>query len=208
MLKYRTWNDITINIFNQIEDVYNDADLTNEEKDVKYAEIFTDKTENEILSLSFDDYNEIISEINAFLTQKIPVYRPNIKEININGTVFTVIKDVKELNVAQYVDFQSYIKSGNKAMASILSIFLIPKGKQYNEGYDITGVGSLINENLNIVVAKGLLDFFSSRLARSTKRSLTFWRWIMKMTMWKMGIPKKARKELNKVMKEAVSLIG
>jgi uncharacterized membrane protein YoaT (DUF817 family) len=53
----------------------------------------------------------------------------------INGKEYTLTMNFHKLTTAQYLDFQSYAKSED--YSQMLSVFLIPKGKKYNDGYDM-----------------------------------------------------------------------
>lgn len=58
--------------------------------------------------------------------------------VMINGTTYEVIKDLEKITYAQFVDFQQYAKK--KDIAGMCSCFLIPKGKKYNDAYNVEKV--------------------------------------------------------------------
>ena len=73
-----------------------------------------------------------------------------------------------KLTTAQYIDFQSYSKDSD--YSKMLSVFLVPKGKKYGEGYDALEV---INDVSTMPVGEvlGLMGFFII-LYRSWSRAL------------------------------------
>ena len=97
--------------------------------------------------------------------------------ITLPGYRIEVMKDVTKINMAQYVDYQNFIRMPlRESMDKLLSIFLIPKGKKYNEDYDIIDLQKTIRENLSFRVAEGLLGFFLRKWGESLIRSLDYYR--------------------------------
>ena len=122
-----------------------------------------------------------------------------------------VMKDVTKINVAQYVDFQNFIKMPlREGMEKILSIFLIPEGCKYNEGYDIIDLQKVIRENISFRVAEGLLSFFLNRYGRSLVHSLTYCKHQMKKMKNKEMMEKleKTQKEIIQKLDSLIHLTG
>jgi hypothetical protein len=55
----------------------------------------------------------------------------------INGTEYVLKADITEISTGQYLDFTNYSKEDPIDQTRILSVFLIPKDKEYANGYDI-----------------------------------------------------------------------
>ena len=97
--------------------------------------------------------------------------------ITLPGYRIKVMKDITKINMAQYVDYQNFMRMPlRESMDKILSIFLIPEGKTYNTDYDIIDLQKTIRENLSFRVAEGLLGFFLRRWGESLVRSLDYYR--------------------------------
>ena len=160
--------------------------------------LITDKDESEIWNMDLTEAGEYISKLIFLNKFDIPDH-PNMK-FNLPGYQLKVMKDVTKINVAQYVDFQNFVKMPlREGMEKILSIFLIPEGCKYNEGYDIIDLQKVIRENMSFRVAEGLLSFFLNRYGRSLVHSLTY----CKRQMKKMKNPEMMEK-LEKTQKEII----
>lgn len=70
--------------------------------------------------------------------------------------------DIKDLTTGQYIDYQTYMQDNEdfKNLAKVLSVFIVPKGKTYNEGYDVEDVIRELDEHLSIQIALGVCFFF------------------------------------------------
>lgn len=193
---FKTWNDISIDTFSKLEDILNDGDLDEQTKNFELISLFTDTPINEIEKWSLDELQNTSSRVERFFTQEQPRLNKEINQVKIDDVTYKVVKDMSKFTVGQYLDFQEYVKRGDKALAEVLSTFLIPKDKSYADGYNIVETIKIFKEHLDIITARSLFNFFQKRLASSTKASLTSLRLMMKWMLWKNGIPKEMRKAL------------
>lgn len=169
------WDSITINKYYEIMDVLNDDADDDITKNVKIVAIMLDKDEQEIWDMDMSEAGDYISRLQFLNKFDFPKH-PNMK-INLPGYNLEVMKDVTKINVAQYVDFQSFMKLPLRdGMEKILSIFIIPANHKYNDGYDIIDLQKTIRENLSFRVAEGLLGFFLRMYSKSLIRSLAYCR--------------------------------
>lgn len=126
----KDWKDLTLKQFYQIQDLLEDPDeyTTFNLLDIIYS------IDSSVLTLQ-----EISKYIGAldFLNKEVPVV--NLKDkYDINGTVYNSNYNLSMVTAAQFVDYQNYIKD-NK-WEDFLSVFIIPEGHKYNDGYDINKV--------------------------------------------------------------------
>jgi hypothetical protein len=169
------WDNITIEKYYEIMDVLNDEADDDITKNVKLVSIMLDKDEQEIWDMDMTEAGGYISKLKFLNKFDIPDH-PNMK-FNLPGYNLEVIKDVTKINVAQYVDFQNFVKMPLRdGMDKILSVFLIPVGCKYNDGYDIIDLQRVIRENLSFRVAEGLLGFFLRKYTRLLMDSLSYCR--------------------------------
>ena len=167
------WDNITIEKYYTIMDILNDETDDDITKNVKLVAIMLDKDEEEIWDMDLSEAGDYISRLMFLNKFDIPSH-PNMN-IKLPGFDLKVMKDVTKINVAQYVDFQNFVKLPlREGMDKILSIFLIPEGFKYNDGYDIIEVQKTIRENLSFRVAEGLLGFFLRKYGRSLIHSLVY----------------------------------
>ena len=83
--------------------------------------------------------------------------------------------DMRKVITAQYIDFQSFHQAGfEEHFVEILSCLLVPKGKKYNQDYDIIEVQDAIRRDLNVHDAASLYAFFIFSCRESIKDMLTF----------------------------------
>lgn len=98
-------------------------------------------------------------------TQQLEFMSKDIERIplkdtyQINGRKYNLKNNVMQLTTSQVIDYRNYSKEDNH-IAKILSVFLIPEGHTYNDGYDIEQV---INDllDLDIQTVVSILDFFT-----------------------------------------------
>lgn len=181
------WNCVSIKKYYDILDIINDSDdeIT---KNVKIVALLMDKDEEEIWNMDMIQAGDYISRLQFLGKFDFPK-NPNMN-IKLPGYDLEVIKDITKITVAQYVDFQNYVKMPlREGMEKILSVFLIPEGCRYNEGYDIIDLQNVIRENMSFRVGQSLFAFFLKRYGESLISSLAYYR-------------KQIRKEKNPQMTE------
>ena len=203
------WDNITIEKYYDLQDILNDETDDDITKNVKMVALITDKDESEVWDMDLTEAGEYISKLTFLNNFDIPD-NPNMV-ITLPGYQLKVMKDVTKISVAQYVDFQSFIKMPlRESMEKILSIFLIPVDCKYNDGYDIIDLQKVIREDMSFSVAEGLLSFFIERYGKSLIRSLIYCRKQMKKNKDKerMEMMEKTEKEIIQKMDSLMSLTG
>lgn len=168
-LKYKNWNEISINTFNELKNIdYNKEEgiLGELEANIELLSILCDVEDEVISNLSTTEFHNLLRQ-TEFLKEmpKVKVQDTYI----INGTKYKVFLSLKQMSVAQYVDFQTYFKDQQKYFRELLSVFLIPKGMKYGEGYNIDDTINDIGEYLSIVDANSILFFFAILFQSLTK---------------------------------------
>ena len=203
------WDNITIKKYYEIKDILDDKDMDDITKNVKIVSIITDKDEEEIWNMELTevgDYVDKLKFLNKFDIPKRPDMKITLPHYNIE-----VMKDTSKINVAQYVDFQSFVVLPlREGIDKILSVFLIPKGKTYNTDYDILDLQKEIRENLSFRIAQGLLGFFLRGHIRSLIHFLDYSeREIRKEKNQElMAQMKMKRMEVEQKLKDLIHLIG
>ena len=81
---------------------------------------------------------------------------------------------VDKMTVAQYADYQAFIKEGDKYLAELVCVFLIPQGCNYNDGYDLTEIHQLVRDELSIQEVKNISAFFLLLSQSLIKGMLTY----------------------------------
>lgn len=166
-----SWDKISIAKYYKILDILNDNESDDITKNVCLVSIILDKDEEEVWEMSLPDAGVLIGKLRFLNDFKLPE-RPNMK-ITLPGYELTLMKDTTSMTVAQYFDYQQFIKMPlRESLEKILSVFLIPKGMKYNEGYDIVDLQNVIRNHLPFVIAQSLLAFMLKESVISLNRSL------------------------------------
>lgn len=202
------WDNISIEKYYTIVDILNDDedDIT---KNVKLISTILDKPESEIWDMDLSQVGDYVSRLQFLNKFDIPS-SPKMK-IHLPNYNLEVIKDLTKINIAQYVDYQNFacmpLRDG---MDKILSIFLIPEGCTYNNGYDVLDVQKEIRENMSFRVAEGLLGFFLKKYSEYLIHSLAYCKRMMKK-MKNQEMKKEVEEKMMKVrdqIEHLTSLIG
>ena len=154
VVKPKTWDDITLGTYMQIVDI-----LQSKKDDI-------DKTFDLVDCIYNIDSKELpIQELNQYSISFISDEMKNVeikKEYVINGREYVLGSDLTVVSVAQFIDYNEYIKNGSK-FNEILSIFFIPKGYKYGDGYDVKQVQEDLLD-LPMPIVKTLAFFFAIQL--------------------------------------------
>ena len=158
------------------------------EQQVKTISILTGLTEDEVLDLPIVEYRELASK-TKFLEKEYDGKLQIAKSYGLNGMELIPVKDFNKITTAQYVDYQTFSKEGDMYLVQTLSTLLVPKGKKYNDGYDMDAVQQAIRDNLSVADVLSLYAFFLTKWVKSIKDSQTY-------------LDKEIKKIPNKLMRE------
>lgn len=162
------YRNLPISKYLEICDLARDENVDPLTQQVKTISILTGLTEDEVLALPIMEYKELAGK-TKFLEKDYDGKLQIAKSYGLNGMELIPVKDITKINVAQYVDFQTFSKEGDKYIVESLSTLLIPKGKKYNEGYEISDVHKAIRENLSVADVLSLSAFFLKMWVKSIK---------------------------------------
>ena len=180
------WSNIT---YRTLLDIREAANIDDENERV-YA-IMEAVFGEDVLNLPLKDFNEKCKELQ-FLQKEIP-NDLHVKDIKVNGREYYFDGLLGKITTAQYIDFQNYQKNNDEQKS--FSVFIIPKGHKYNDGYDMEQV---FNDILDIPVPVLFsASFFFSRQFELFIR--IFRRYSIKQ-MKKLGLPKEEMENLEKVV--------
>lgn len=195
-----SWYEITISEFLQLiqlQEVNDDFQLARE---VEIMKILTG--DPNIDDLSLPEFKQLMNKV-TFMNQPIPerVYPP--KSYDTPKFKYIIKPDLTKLTTAQYVDYTNYVKKseGLEDLAKILSVFFIPKGFDYGEGYDMDEVIEDIENNVDIVTASSVASFFELQSQTCIKALKDYSIRTMKKAMKKQKDPIK-KEELKKKINE------
>lgn len=138
-----SWDSVTWKEYEQIEQVFN-ADIPVDYKTIHLVSILTGLSIDEIENIPITEFNKLLKAIE-FL-QKEPKTHTHKFEYTVNGREYIFRGKLDEITTAQYIDYRTYMAEKEKDVVKLFSCFLIPKGHDYNDGYDIEQVKSDIED--------------------------------------------------------------
>lgn len=179
-----TWSDITLKQFYQIKEMLS---IEDEWTALNLIDCIYN-IDSQALAI-----NELKKYDITFLNQPIPEVKLQ-KYYTINGVKYNSNFDLTKVTVAQFIDYQNYLKEDEVRLEKLLSVFFMPDGcKDYNSGYDIIKVQEDLLE-LPIDIAQSIGFFFARQLR------VFFWlfRYYLIKQVKKLKMEKAEKKELIK----------
>lgn len=187
----KTWKDITLRQFNKIQDLLQEIDeyTTLNIIDVLYDVDSANLPAMEVMNKYAHSLDFLMTTIPT--NEKLKdVYTINQREYNSNI-------NLTQMTTAQFVDYQNYSKENPVDISKCLSVFIIPKGHTYNDGYDLKQVQEDIKD-LDMVTINTLAFFFKKSyilLLETTLLCLT-------QDTKKMNIPTEKKEEILNLLKQ------
>lgn len=179
-IKKRSWDDISINDYYDIQDIIESKE--NEiDKQVKVLAILCDAQPEDIYDLSMTEIaklNSKIGWINEFNYDK----KFHSKKITVANNEYTVSVDLQAMSISQYIDFQTFWGKNNlrQYIGNILAVFLVPKGKKYCDGYNAAELAASFRDTISITLASSICFFFAKSLQISIVSTILYSEWLMK----------------------------
>jgi len=172
----------------EIMELSKDENVDALEQQVKTIAILTGLTDDEVLDLPIMEYKSLAAK-TMFLEKEYDGKLQIAKSYGLNGMELIPVKDFSKITTAQYVDYQTFSKEGDMYLVQTLSTLLVPKGKKYNDGYDMDAVQQAIRDNLSVADVVSLYAFFLTKWVKSIKDSQIY-------------LDKEIKKIPNKLMRE------
>ena len=182
------YRNLSVGKWLEILELSKDENVDALEQQVKTISILTGLTEDEVLDLPIVEYRELASK-TKFLEKEYDGKLQIAKSYGLNDMELIPVKDFNKITTAQYVDYQTFSKEGDMYLVQTLSTLLVPKGKKYNDGYDMDAVQQAIRDNLSVADVLSLSAFFLTKWVKSIKDSQTY-------------LDKEIKKIPNKLMRE------
>lgn len=190
------WDDITWKEYEQIEQILN-TDIPSDYKAVHLVSVLTGKSVEELEMLPISQFQKFLPALEFLQTE--PETHTHQFEYTINGREYDFRGKIDEITTAMYIDYRAYMNEEDKDVIKLMSVFMIPKGHDYNDGYDMEQVMSDIGDMCWLDM-RAAAFFFRVWLAAYTvilKSSLAK---TMKKTM--KGKTLKEKKEIKKQIQE------
>lgn len=206
-IKYKSWNDITINKYYEILDILNDDNFNDTEKNLNLIAALCDVEPNEVYNTSLDEVTSLLQDMQWVKEFNFPK-ELNLKRIKLNNELYNIVVNADKWTTAQFIDFQTFYSKNDlrKYYGNLLACIIIPKGKRYNEGYDIVTLGEQLRSQISIYLANTLFFSVFKECLLSLKATQIYSRILMKKMMRK--APKEERERLQEIMERDKPITG
>lgn len=200
----RSYNELTVGKYQELRKLELDG-LDALEQQVAILAVLNDMDEDDVFNLPLPEYQRLATDMHFLDTQPVINTKRNPKTIKIGGDEYDVVQDARNLTAGQYIDYQHYlgVDDFDGQLPNILTVFVIPKGRKYGDGYDMAELANTFKEKMPIVTAMEISSFFLRQSLYSIKASLTSLR--LKMRMMKATTKDKKTKEM---IQEAIDKLG
>lgn len=196
------YRDLPIGLYLEICDIDRREDLEDINKQVSIISVLTGMAEEDIYNLPLEEYRQLAAK-SQYLRHPYEGEILTAKNYIVGKFTLVPVEDYRKITTAQYIDFQTFAKDAERNIVEILSCMLIPKGKKYNQDYDVLEVQKALREHLCVADALSLLAFFFVQYRQSIKDSLTYSR---EMAM-RLRDPEKKRRMVREIQKEEDRLL-
>lgn len=156
-------NDITVGDYMSIVSILKNDNLEEYEKEIELVSLVSEK---DCWQMDIDSFQKtktealtVIEEMQKYSTTDTYTI---VKEIDVNGRIFTLTQNLNDMNVKQYYEYQDFTSKNNETddmLPYVLATLLIPKGQTYGE-YDVKEVADYLKNNLSFIVARQYCFFF------------------------------------------------
>lgn len=197
MIKYKNFNELPIAIYEKLSAITADDYADESDRNIDIMAVMTGKTAEELLKLSIVEFRAEADQL-TWLYDKVEPSKPK-KAYRIGGRTCVVEARPDKVSWAQYIDFKNYMEKAEEHITELASLFLIPKGCTFNEGYDLAQFHEEVRNELPITDALGLLAFFFAKLQRSKLDTLFY-----SLAMMKMAKPSKEMEEHIEAMRREI----
>lgn len=168
-----SYSQLPLGLFLDIRALQEDEALDPIDLRVAVVAALTGKTEREVLDAPIAESSEWFAAA-SFLEHDADVPKRIADAYQLGEWELIPTTDLRKITTAQYIDFQAFAPGGEKTLPQLLSVFLVPKGRAYNDGYDVAPVQQAIRDQLPVSDVLALSAFFLTKYARLIKTSRSF----------------------------------
>lgn len=168
-----SYSQLPLGLFLDIRALQEDEALDPIDLRVAVVAALTGKTEREILDAPIAESSEWFAAA-SFLEHDADVPKRIADAYHLGEWELIPTTDLRKITTAQYIDFQAFAPGGENALPQLLSVFLVPKGRAYNDGYDVAAVQQAIRDQLTVSDVMALQAFFLTKYAGLIRTSRSF----------------------------------
>ena len=153
-----SYDELKLGDYLKILAIDRDEGLDDIGRQVGILSILTGLPEDELLHYPLADYSALARGAD-FLREDTEETGEVRDEYEVGGFILCPVRDFRNLETGQYIDFKAYAEDIEGHYPELLSVLLVPKGHRYNEGYDVLEVQSAVND-LPMADALAVAGFF------------------------------------------------
>jgi hypothetical protein len=172
-LKYKSWDDITIPVYQEIIDIAKGSEVDEElfsQREIDILAVLCDSDSESLGNILIEDYTKLARE--AQYLHKMPFYTVP-STITLRGVEYKVVVDMSKFTLAQYTEYNALRADASTKISNLVACLLIPAtAKHYADGYDVSEVVQAIETELPYYKAYGILNFFHAAQSLSLASTL------------------------------------
>lgn len=174
------WEDVSLGQYEAIMAL--DPSRGNEDFTIALIEILSNLSRDEILALPYAEFVKLSGRL-AFLNTQPATHVPK-SHIVVGGKRMTVTSIVGNILAAQFIDYKSIMaaKDIDMRLARLCSCFVFPADCKYGTDYDTEKHVAFLYDNMGVVEALSLANFFTIQFKAYTESSLRSLRWMLRNT--------------------------
>ncbi len=200
MVKINSWDTLPIGTFQTIYKIQEDF---KDDVDLRVCAALHGLTYEQLLDMPYTEAGELMNDC-AFLYEKPKQKKPQDQYV-INGKKYNVLLNMNNMSTAQYIDFKQLAEDCEKHMGLFLTVFMVPDGHKYNDGYNVEFVANEITQHFNVEDALSLSAFFFRWYVKSIQQTLLYSETIL-TTQRLLTRDKKLKKELKEMESQVKAL--
>lgn len=199
-LKYKSWEEITIPVYQELSEIAKSHEGNYEHREIDILAVLCDSDRESLGNILLEDYAKLARD--AQFLRKIPFYLPDTT-ITLRNVEYRVVVDMSKFTLAQYTEYNALRADVSTQISKLIACLLIPTtAKCYADDYDVSEVVKAIEAELPYYKAHGILHFFQAAQSLSIANTLR----LEGLKMAWMARTTKNKAEREKMKKEAQQL--
>lgn len=153
------YNSLTVGKYEALLRARADHEGDTNELNLHVLSILSDMTVDQLLDMKVPEFRTMMDRAGFLCTAPRP--SEVARQYRFGDLTLVPVTDVRKMTAIQGINIQTYAGNFEQNLVPLLACVLVPKGKKYNEGYDILEVQRAIWQYLPITDALGLLNGFA-----------------------------------------------
>lgn len=153
------YNSLTVGKYEALLRARADHEGDTNELNLHVLSILSDMSVDELLDMKVPEFRAMMDRAGFLCTAPRP--SEVARQYRFGDLTLVPVTDVRKMTAIQGINIQTYAGNFEQNLVPLLACVLVPKGKKYNEGYDILEVQRAIWQYLPITDALGLLNGFA-----------------------------------------------